>query len=126
MIETATTSNAQRTVLIVEDERLLRWALAKQLQRAGYQVLEAASVAEAGPLASGADLILLDLKLPDGDGLEALRTWRGAGARCPVVVMSAFTTVEAERQGPELGVRHYASKPFDTALLLGLVRQILH
>lgn len=126
MIETATSSRSQRTVLIVEDERLLRWALTKQLQRAGYQVLEAATVAEAAPLAAGADLILLDLKLPDGDGLDALRSWRGTGTRCPVVVMSAFTTAEAEKKGPELGVRHYASKPFDTALLLGLVRQILH
>ena len=114
-----------KTILVVDDERLLRWSLARHFAKAGYRVLEAGSGAEAESLTSSADLVILDVKLPDIDGLDALRIWRQRGLTCPVVVMSAYTTAEREKEARDLGVAHVTPKPFDANTLLGVVRQLL-
>src|SRR5437588_9637829 len=64
---------AQPTVLVVDDEKLIRWSLKERLQAAGYHVSEAADGGEAlRRIEEGADLVLLDLKLPDADGVTIL------------------------------------------------------
>lgn len=117
-------------VLVVDDEALIRWSLGEQLTHAGYDVAEAATGAEALAALHGEtapfDLVLLDLKLPDTDGLRLLRHIRETRPRCRVIMMSAFATpqdVDEARQG---GVAEIIAKPFDVDALLRAVERELH
>jgi two-component system alkaline phosphatase synthesis response regulator PhoP len=101
------------TLLVVEDDRDLRDLLRRYLERAGHAVLSTGSGLEAlGLLADAApDLVLLDLGLPDLDGLEILRAARTAGSP-PVIVLTARSEVEDRITGLSLGADDYVTKPF--------------
>ena len=102
------------TVLVVEDEREIRDLLRRYLERAGHAVLSTESGAEAiRLLADGsADLVVLDLGLPDVDGTEVLRVARESDRRTPVVVLTARSTLEDRISGLSLGADDYVTKPF--------------
>ena len=85
------TSVAKGTVLVVDDEDLIRWTLRTQLAPLGYHVVEAASGTEALAHAQDdPDIILLDFKLPDSDGFGVLRKLRETLPDVPVIVLTAF------------------------------------
>jgi DNA-binding response OmpR family regulator len=102
------------TVLVVEDDREIRELLRRYLERAGHGVLSTASGAEGLRLveSGGADLVLLDLGLPDVDGLEVLRAARSDERRTPVVVLTARSSVDQRIEGLSLGADDYVTKPF--------------
>ena len=102
------------TVLVVEDEREIRDLLRRYLERAGHAVLSTGSGAEAIRLlgTGGADLVVLDLGLPDVDGTEVLRAAREDGRRTPVVVLTARAGVDDRIHGLSLGADDYVTKPF--------------
>lgn len=114
------------TVLVVEDERDIRDLLRRYLERAGFTVLSTASGAEALALLKreAADLLLLDLGLPDIEGAEILAELRRS-ARTPVVILTARSDVEDRIKGLELGADDYVTKPFSPREVVLRVQAVL-
>ena len=105
---------ASRRVLVVDDEPLIRWSLTERLRGDGHEVLEAESAAEAlEKAASGVDLVLLDYKLPDEDGLSVLRKIREIDPDALVIMLTAHKGVETVVVAMKAGAFDYATKPFD-------------
>lgn len=114
------------TILIVDDDALLRRSLAFNLQRAGYSARTAADAADALALVrtQPPDLILLDIGLPGTDGLAALRPLQEASG-APVVFLTARRRDLDQILGLELGADDYIVKPFDLDVLLARIKSVL-
>ena len=110
--------------MIVEDDTVLRKHLARLFVREGYTVSTAASRATALEQLTDApfDVLLLDVKLPDGDGLDLLAELSANRRPGLAVVMSAFSTVEHERHAARLNVCRLVRKPLDLLQLLDTIR----
>jgi two-component system, OmpR family, response regulator RegX3 len=119
-------SHARRTILIVEDEESITTPLAEALERDGFHAEVAHTVADG--LAKGRtarpDLVLLDIGLPDGSGLDVCRELR-ATSSVPIIILSARGE-EADRVvGLELGADDYVVKPFSARELIARIRAVL-
>lgn len=114
-------------ILIVEDEEKVGRFIERALAEHAYTVKLVSTCREArDALAdSPVDAIVLDLGLPDGEGLELLREWRSAGFNEPVLILSARDAVEDRVQGLNLGADDYLPKPFSVDELLARVRSLL-
>ncbi|MBI3086782.1 MAG: sigma-54-dependent Fis family transcriptional regulator, partial [candidate division NC10 bacterium] len=115
------------TVLVVDDEHLIRWSLEQQLRRDGYTVLLAETGAEAlsKAQAESPDLILLDVRLPDADGLEILERLRASDPESLVIMITAHGGVQSAVRAMKLGAYDYVIKPFDMEELKLTVRKAL-
>jgi len=114
---------AGERILIVEDERLIRWSLRQRLEREGYRV-EEAETGRAGVRKMrevGADLVLLDYRLPDRTGLEVLREIRKIDPDAVVIMITAYGTVETAVEAMKAGAFDYLSKPCNMDELVLLV-----
>ncbi len=117
---------AQATVLIVDDEELVRWSLRERLRKDGYTVLESGTVASAiEKLTPAVDLVLLDQRLPDGDGLTLLRQIKESSPDTLVILMTAFSTVENAVAAMKHGAYHYLNKPFNLDDVSAVVEKAL-
>jgi len=114
-------------ILIIDDEKLIRWSLQKNLSGAGYEVLEAEDGERALKMLDdeGADLILLDVRLPKKDGLEVLEQVMKYHVEIPVILMTAFSSVEGAVDAMKRGAYHYLVKPFNHDEVLLLVAKAL-
>ena len=114
------------TVLLVEDEAPMRRFLSATLRSLDYAVVEAATAREGLAQAAGRnpDLILLDLGLPDGDGLDVAREIRRT-SRTPIIVISARGQEQAKVTALDLGADDYLTKPFGVPELLARIRVAL-
>ena len=103
------------TLLIVEDEAVLARNLAKLFTRRGFEVHHASGTVDAQRIAAAtpADVVLLDLRLPDGSGLDLLDALLAADPDLPVIIMTAFGTVSDAVQAMQRGARDYVQKPFE-------------
>ena len=102
------------TILVVDDEQLIRWSLTERLKAEGYIVVEAATAADAlARSADGVDLVLLDYRLPDGDGLSVLKKIKERTPDTVVILLTAISNVETAVEAMKQGAYHYANKPFN-------------
>ena len=111
-------------VLVAEDEPSIRRAIGYALRRDGFEVEELGDGAEALAAAEKADVVILDLGLPNVSGMEVLRRLRAAGP-VPIIVLTALGTESDRILGLELGADDYVTKPFSMAELMSRVRAIL-
>ncbi len=112
-------------VLVVDDEANLRTILALLLLEDGHQVTEAAGVREATSLVGSGpfDLVITDQKMPDGEGLEVLAAAREADPTLPVVMLTAFASVELAVEAMRRGAFDFVTKPFQPDVLRAAVRR---
>jgi DNA-binding NtrC family response regulator len=115
------------TILVIDDDRLVRWSVSMTLGRAGYRVHEATTgmdglttVRDCPP-----DLVLLDISLPDTDGFSVLRAIRQIRPEVPVLMMTAEPNAETREQAIRLGAYAHLEKPCDAEVLQDVISQAL-
>lgn len=114
-------------ILIVEDDIRIGRFVEKGLRENAYTVVWCRGVVEAMDVMSesGFDLVILDIGLPDGDGMDLLRAWRAARFNEPILILSARDSVDDRVHGLNLGADDYLPKPFSFEELLARVRSLL-
>ncbi|MFQ5783897.1 MAG: response regulator [Alphaproteobacteria bacterium] len=114
-------------LLLIEDERELGRLTAANLERAGFRVDLVGTMDEAETAVRTAryDLTILDLGLPDGDGMTFLKTMRAGGDVAPILVLTARDSIEDRVAGLDAGADDYLLKPFAMAELLSRVKALL-
>ena len=113
-------------ILLVEDDSALRGALEELLCREGYDVVKASNVRSAREgLDATADLVILDVGLPDGDGVELCRCWRSEGVQTPILFLTAKDEEMDVVRGLDSGGNDYVTKPFRMQELLSRIRALL-
>ncbi len=118
--------NNKYKILLVEDDENIRIMVSAMMESAGYQVIETRTCAAAMTMAGShiPDLIILDLGLPDMDGLTLLRTVR-KNDLTPIIVLSARTDESEKVMALDLGANDYVTKPFSAAEFMARVRSAL-
>ncbi len=114
------------TVLVVDDEPLIRWSLINRLKEEGYRTAEAGTANEAvAQHREGVDLVLLDYALPDANGLSVLKQIKDTDPDTLVIMLTANTEVGIAVEAMKSGAFHYANKPFDLDEVMLLVEKAL-
>ena len=122
-----TTDVAHRKILIIEDDADLLTLIRHVLEREGYQVFVSSNGAD-GILVNereDPDLILLDLRMPDMDGIETLRNIRKCDGKVLVVILTGYGCPDTIREAADLKVSEYLSKPFANKDLAGVIGKAL-
>lgn len=119
-------SNNKYKILVIEDEINIRTFVGTILETNGFQVLSAETcrMGRTMFLSHNPDLVILDLGLPDGDGLDLIRSIRESSAT-PIIILSARTSEDDKVTALDLGANDYVTKPFGTAELLARLRAAL-
>jgi two-component system, NtrC family, response regulator AtoC len=117
---------SKATILIVDDEALIRWSLRERLSGDGYDILEAETgQAALDSLAEGVDLVLLDYRLPDTDGLTVLRKIKEIDQDVLVILLTAYASVDTAVEAMKHGAYHFANKPFNLDEVAAIVERAL-
>ncbi|HEY8151237.1 MAG TPA: response regulator transcription factor [Vicinamibacteria bacterium] len=123
----ASTDTGRVRVAVVEDDREMRELLREALGNEGYAVTAVGSGVGANEAVRGGDVdaVILDVWLPDADGVELCRAWRRSGLRIPILMLTARTDVAARVAGLEAGADDYLGKPFALAELRARLTALL-
>jgi len=114
------------TILVVDDEELIRWSLKERLQAEGYAVCEAETgQAALEKLPEGIDLVLLDYRLPDTDGVTVLRKIKEFDQDVLVILLTAYASVDAAVEAMKHGAYHFANKPFNLDEIAATIERAL-
>ncbi len=113
-------------ILIVDDEKLIRWSLRQRLEAAGYEVLEAEDGAEGlERCRENVDLVILDFRLPDTDGISLIPRIKQLDPDIVVILLTAYASVPSAIQAIKLGAYHYVNKPVELEEMVLLVEKAL-
>jgi len=112
-------------ILLVEDEDKLRRVIQIQLESAGFEVDGASSAEQALPLATLADLVITDLRLPGMSGVELIQQFQARGISAAVIVITAHGSVEAAVEAMKLGAADFLQKPFSLDHLTAIVQKVM-
>lgn len=118
------------TVLIVDDEHLIRWSMRQHLEKDGYSALEASTVREArvhlfDAKKKAPDAVLLDQRLPDGDGQQLLKEIKKANPSLPVIMVTAHCSIDQAVSAMRAGAFFYTGKPVNLDELMEIVKMAL-
>ncbi len=117
---------SKATILVVDDEALIRWSLAERLKSDGYDVLEAdTGRAALERMPEGVDLVLLDYRLPDIDGVSILRSMKELDPDVLVILLTAYASVDTAVEAMKLGAYHFTHKPFNLDDIVATVERAL-
>ena len=116
------------TILIVDDEQSHRLMLRAHLEREGFQIVEAADGHEAVDRVNEKpfDLVLMDIRMPTMDGIEALKRIKEASAATPVIMMTAYGSINSAVEALKAGAADYLTKPLDMDELIFKAKKALH
>ena len=122
-----TAAGDKTRVLVIDDEPPIRRLLRTSLGAEGFEVLEAENAEQALALIGDAkpDIAILDLGLPDLDGLDVIRGVRGSGSKMPIIVLSSRDGERGKVEALDLGADDYVTKPFGIAELVARIRTAL-
>lgn len=116
----------KRKVLIADDEPNMIWALKKALVKEGYEIISADNGEEAvKKLIDDPDLVIMDLKMPKMNGLEALKKIKEINPKIPVIMITAHGTTDTAVEAMKIGALDYISKPFDIDELRVVIKKAL-
>lgn len=115
------------SILLVEDDPVLGKSVSVSLETEGYKVHWAQNLRAAGELEESEtlDIVILDLNLPDGNGLSFLKRLRDAGSRLPVIILTARSDEETVVKGLQTGANDYVKKPFGKLELIARIKTAL-
>ena len=125
--DAAPAANTGKTVLVVDDEEMVRMAAARALERQGHRVLIAANGAEALEILrgdSGVGLVVLDLTMPVMTGGQAIPLIKGMCPALPIILSSGFAEAEVSRRYADVGIADFLQKPYTAATITSKVQQI--
>lgn len=118
-------TNSQATILVIDDQPGIRRLLTEVLQDEGYQVITAANGYEGIQVAQDVhpNIILMDMKMPGMDGIEALKELKRQGQGDQVIMMTAYGELDMVNEAREAGMLDYITKPFDIMSLCQTIEE---
>lgn len=122
-------NKTKKTILLVEDEGSVRSVLFRKLSQKGYHVITSRMFQEAKSFLLGSlkiDLAIVDIKLPDGQGLDLMPLIKESSPSAEVIVLTGYGTIELAVNASKLGAFHFVTKPFDLNSFLDIVERALN
>lgn len=119
----------KKRILILDDESTLRSALFRAFDRKGYSVITANKIEEAAIFLhtdTSIDLAIIDINLPDGDGVQFIDTIRNTHPKCEFIILTGHATIDSAIKATQKGVIHYLTKPFNLEELIQNVETALN